>query len=163
MVSQDFSIPVWTYPITGLEVFDHLALEVDHQAEHAVGSGVMRAHVDREHLLLRLKFELDPGDPVGKLGGEVGNRDLFVAEGCRPDAARGREVCLPCGPSLPPTRVGHFIAGEDHRFATDREVAALWPADVVLRHQDPAQVGMAFKDDPEEVIDLALLEVCGRE
>ena len=40
----------------------------------------MRAHVDREHLLLRLELELDSGDPLRQLGGEIGDRDLFVAE-----------------------------------------------------------------------------------
>ena len=53
--------------------------------------------------------------------------------------------------------------GEDDGLAADREVAALRPADVVLGHQDPAQVRVAAEHDPEEVEGLALLEVGGRE
>jgi hypothetical protein len=52
---------------------------------------------------------------------------------------------------------------EEDRLAADREVAALGPADVVLGHQDPPQVGVTAEDDPEEVVGLPLLEVRGRE
>ena len=60
---------------------------------------------------------------------------------------------------------GHLdlVVGEQDGLAADREVAALRPADVVLGHQDPAQVGVAAEDDPEEVVGLALLELGGGE
>src|SRR5690348_1653509 len=54
-----------------------------------------------------------------------------------------------------------FRIGEGDRLAADREVAALRPADVVVRHQDPGQVRVAAEDDPEEVEGFALLRVGG--
>src|SRR4051812_28939452 len=56
-----------------------------------------------------------------------------------------------------------FLVGEGGRLAADREVAPLRPADVVLGHQDPAQIGVAVEDDSEEVEDFALLELGGGE
>ena len=56
-----------------------------------------------------------------------------------------------------------LVVGEGHGLAADREVAPLRPADVVLGQQDPGQVGVAAEDDPEEVVDLALLELGGGE
>src|SRR5919199_3455952 len=67
------------------------------------------------------------------------------------------------GPSLIPARQSVLVEGEDHGLAADREVAPLRVADVVLRHQDPAQVVVAVEDHAEHVEDLALLEVGGRE
>src|SRR5215218_6171294 len=56
-----------------------------------------------------------------------------------------------------------FVVGEGDGLAADREVTPLRPADVVVRQQDPGQVGVAAEDDAEEVVDLALLEVGGGE
>src|ERR1700709_254089 len=56
-----------------------------------------------------------------------------------------------------------LVVGEGDGLAADREVAPLRPADVVVGQQDPGQVRMAAEDDPEEVVDLALLEVGGGE
>src|SRR4051794_26726208 len=59
--------------------------------------------------------------------------------------------------------IASLAVGEGDGLAAHREVAPLRPADVVLRHQDPSQVRVTAEDDPEEVIDLALLGVGGRE
>ena len=120
-----------------------------------MGCRVMRAHVDREHLLFGFQFELDSGDPLGQFGREVGDRDLFVAQGAgladRPGLPDFTVVkCVFDAPSLPPARVGHFVTGEDHRLATDREVPALRPADVVLGHQDPRRSGWPSKTMPKK-------------
>ena len=66
------------------------------------------------------------------------------------------------GSLVPPGALG-LVLGEQDRLAADREVAALRPALVVLGQQQPAQVGVAAKDDPEELVGLALVELGGRE
>src|SRR5918999_2620633 len=65
--------------------------------------------------------------------------------------------------SVIPARVLALVVCEQDGLASHREVAPLGEALVVLRHQDPAQVGMALEDHPEHVVDLALLEVGGGE
>src|SRR3954453_3594798 len=65
--------------------------------------------------------------------------------------------------SLIPARELMLVVGEDHGLAADREVAPLRVADVVLGHEDPAQVGVVLELDAEHVEDLALLEVGGGE
>src|SRR5918992_3223171 len=65
--------------------------------------------------------------------------------------------------SVIPARVLVLVVGEQDGLAPHREVASLREALVVLRHQDPAQVGVAVEDDAEHIVDLALLEVGGRE
>ena len=83
------------------------------------------------------------------------------------DAALGDVVAVVperCSSAITRTSRGFdLVVGEEDGLAADREVAALRPADVVLGHQDPPQVGVAAEDDPEEVVDLALLELGGRE
>ena len=74
--------------------------------------------------------------------------------------ARLRAGVAHCEPAAAPAAL---VVGEEDRLAADREVAALRVAVVVLGHQDPAQVGVAVEDDAEDVVDLALLEVGGRE
>src|ERR671914_92049 len=61
--------------------------------------------------------------------------------------------------SVIPARVLVLVVGEQDGLAPHREVAPLREALVVLRHQDPAQVGVAVEDHAEHVVDLALLEV----
>src|SRR4051812_32866277 len=61
--------------------------------------------------------------------------------------------------SLIPARQLVLVEGEQDRLAAHREVAALRIADVVLGHQDPARVRVIVEDDPEHVVDLALLKV----
>src|SRR3954451_10962234 len=61
-----------------------------------------------------------------------------------------------------PARLLVLVEGEDHRLAALREVAPLGVALVVLRHEDPAHVGMALEHDAEHVEDLALGEVRAR-
>jgi hypothetical protein len=55
-----------------------------------------------------------------------------------------------------------LVVGEGDRLAADWEVAPLRPSDVVIGQQDPGQVGMPTKDDPEKVKDLALLKLSSR-
>ena len=43
-----------------------------------------------------------------------------------------------------------LVVGEEDGLAADREVAALGPADVVLGHQDPPQVGWPRKTIPKK-------------
>ena len=96
--------------------------------------------------------------------GEVPITSAVVAAITSPPVGGPPGVRVPCRSEVTaPTRDLALVVGEDHRLAADREVAPLRPADVDLGHQDPAQVGVAAKDDPEEVVDLALLEVGGRE
>src|SRR3954447_4429566 len=52
-----------------------------------------------------------------------------------------------------------LVVCEGHRLAADGEVAALRPADVVVRKQDSPQVGVAAEDDSKEVESFALLEL----
>src|SRR6478672_11303506 len=68
-----------------------------------------------------------------------------------------------CWKSLIPARHLVLVEGEEDRLAAHRGVAPLGVPLVVLRHQDPAQVGMAVEDHAEHVEDLALLEVGGGE
>src|SRR5215213_7134653 len=60
--------------------------------------------------------------------------------------------------SLIPLRHLPLVEGVDHRLAADREVAAQRVTDVVLGHEDPAQVRVAGEDDAEHVVGLALVE-----
>src|SRR4051794_10924588 len=73
-----------------------------------------------------------------------------------------RSVLIPISAS----RLGSVIAllriSERHWLSTNWKVPALRPADVVLGHQDPGQVGVAAEHDAEEIEDLALLRVGGR-
>src|SRR3954468_21772386 len=64
--------------------------------------------------------------------------------------------------SLIPARHLVLVEGEQDRLAAHREVPPLRIALVVLRHQDPAHVGVAFEDHAEHVVGLALLEVSRR-
>src|SRR4051794_13160044 len=80
-----------------------------------------------------------------------------------PGASSSSSVLMPTSARGARSAIVAFVVGEGDGLATDREVAPLRPADVVLGHQDPPQVGVAPEDDPEEVIDLALLEVGGGE
>src|SRR5262245_56344257 len=83
-----------------------------------------------------------------------------------PPPAAGSRFTTTASPgrdSLEPPGHLALVAGEDHRVAADREVPAQRPADVVLGVQDPPQVGVAAEDDSEEVVDLALVELRGRE
>src|SRR5215211_5040545 len=73
-------------------------------------------------------------------------------------------VRISCSGSSPGCRSSASVtSAKASTIAADREVATLWPADVVLRHQDPAEVGVPHKDDPEEVVGLPLLKFGGRE
>ena len=132
-----------------LQVADDLALEADQQPQHPVRGGVVRPHVDRHQLLLGLERLAGGGPLHGRAADHLGL-------GARDDVSAQVR-------SFEPPRDFALVAGEDHRLAAHREVAALRPADVVLGHQDPPQVGMAAEDDPEEVVDLALVELGGGE
>src|SRR5919198_6727583 len=48
---------------------------------------------------------------------------------------------------LIPARTVVLVEGEDHRLPADREVPALRVPLVVLRHEDPAHVGVPIEDD----------------
>src|SRR5437879_11087926 len=54
-----------------------------------------------------------------------------------------------------------LLVREDHGFAERDVVLAQWKALPGVRHQDPAQVGMAVELDPEQVPGLALEPVGG--
>ena len=49
-----------------------------------------------------------------------------------------------------------------HVRSAERVVLALWVALPLVGHEDPPQAGMALEGDPEEVEDLAFVEVRGR-
>src|SRR4051812_44189726 len=78
------------------------------------------------------------------------------------EASRSRYGTL-SGSSVIPARVLVLVEGEQHGLAAHREVAPLRVAGVVLRQQDAAHVRVAVEDDPEHVVDLALLVVRCRE
>src|SRR3954467_5291784 len=61
--------------------------------------------------------------------------------------------------SVIPARELVLVEGEEDGLAAHGEVAPLRIALVVLRHEDPAQVGVALEDHAEHVVDLALLVV----
>src|SRR3954453_19341780 len=86
----------------------------------------------------------------------VSRRSVLIPTSARASVIAGLAVGE--GDRLPPAR-----ARRAPPPAADREVAPLRPADVVLGHQDPGQSGMPAEDDPEEVVDLALLRVGGGE
>src|SRR5919109_1388729 len=67
------------------------------------------------------------------------------------------------GGSVIPARQLVLVVGEEDGLPAHREVAPLRIALVVLRHQDPAQVGVAVEHHAEEVEDLAFLVVGGGE
>ena len=146
-----------------LEVDHLLALEADQQAQHPVRGGVVRAQVDGQQLVLGLE-QLAGLGALDRRGADDRRRGLGeqVAAGGR-GAAASLDAVAAVRRSLRSTRDLVLVVGEDHRLAADREVAALRPADVDLRQQDPAQVRVAAEDDPEEVVDLALVELGGRE
>src|SRR5918992_4019721 len=77
------------------------------------------------------------------------------------DRSRSRYGTLTGSKSVIPARVLVLVERVEHRLAAHREVAPLWEALVVLRHQDAARVGVALEHDAEHVVDLALL-VLGR-
>src|SRR5881394_193488 len=58
--------------------------------------------------------------------------------------------------------ISALVIGESHRLAANGEVPSKWPADVILRQQDPGQVRVPPERDPEEVVRLPLLELGGR-
>ena len=132
-----------------LDVAHVLALELAQQPQHPVRGGVVRAEVDREQLL-----SSSSRCPIGR--SIVLDRSTPRARGTGRRARSG-------GSSLIPARELVLVEGEQDRLAADREVAPLRMADVVLGHEDAAQVGVAVELDAEEVVDLALVEVGGGE
>ena len=119
-----------------------LALQGDEQAQHPVGGGMVRPHVERQQLAR-----------PGGLASWRSSGAIVMLSSC---------LAVVASPARAHCRVPRdlaFVVGEDHRLAADREVAALRVALVVLGHEDAAQVGMPVEHDAEHVVDLALLVV----
>src|SRR6187551_754364 len=57
----------------------------------------------------------------------------------------------PVDAGTPVSAIVAFVVGEGDRLAAYGEVPALRPTDVILRQQDPAQVGVPVEHDSEEV------------
>ena len=61
-----------------LEVAHDLALQLDHQAQHAVRGRMVRAHVDGEDLLLGLEVDGRAGKTVGQFFLQLAHGDVGV-------------------------------------------------------------------------------------
>ena len=165
----------------GVEVADHrlgpgdqLAVELEHDPQHAVGRRVLGTHV-HDHpladtlvgglLVPRAGLGLGLGhaqhrvvagqvDERGVHGLEVGDRRLAGR-----DVVTGGRSIASCGA---PNRAiacssGRRCALELHRDATDVVVRAQRVALPLVGHEDPGVVGMAVERDPEQVPRLALV------
>ena len=150
----------------GVEVADDrlraqhdLAVELEHEAQHAVGAGVLRPHVDDHRLV------------VGELGvdvvGQVRNaqhRALLSERSATSVAERGADLLLP----LVGLRGRDRCSAHDdwaacargglelHGDAADRIVLAQRVTLPVVGHEDAGEIGVAGEDDAEHVVRLAL-------
>jgi len=118
-------------PDVGVGRDDRFAVELDHDAQHAVRGGVLRAHV-QDHVLVG----------VGLLG-----RHLLHRLGLDDLLAEALELLV-----FP----GHR---EGHRLAAARDILPQRVVGPVVGHQDAAQVGMAVELDAHQVVDLAFRPV----
>src|SRR5436305_13349927 len=80
-----------------------------------------------------------------------------------PGASSSSSVLIPTSVWGARSAIVAFGVGEGGGLPAHWEVGPLWPADVVLGHQDPPQVGVSVEDDPGDVEDPAHLEVGGGE
>ncbi len=151
-----------------VDVDDPLAVDLEHDPQHAVGRWVVRSDVD-EHLAVAEGVELGLAFRPGRVGRDrlvypellVEHDPRVVRRGMAGD--RGHR-------SRPPDRrvrggVGRGVgllhvtlagAGRSGGVVGQEEVLAQGEAGVVGRHVDPAQIAVALEADAEHVVGLPL-------
>src|SRR5581483_3556957 len=112
------------------------AIELENDAKHPMGSGMLRPHVDDELVGIKKGFVRLSELEMRKIGGGIGHGLL---------AALDSEI------DLHPL----FI------LLDDSVILAQGMALPAIGKQDALQIGMAFKGDPEHVEDFPLQPVCG--
>ena len=131
----------------GLAPQNGLGFHLEHQPQHAVGTRMLRSHVDDHAGCRRARPQRRPAPPPRPRS--------CAARGCSPGDV---PCCRRPGRSRPLRRQSSAGLGrlELHGNGTDAVVLAQRVTLPVVGHEDPAHVGMAFEDDAEHVVGLAL-------
>ncbi len=134
---QLFHPPVQIAQI-GRRLDDPFAVQFEHDPQHPVGRRVLRPHVQQQLF-----------GPAGR-GAGLGHKHLLLLLRDFPGDAFHRRLVQPRD-ELEPAAPAPALGGE--------VLPQRMPLVVVLRHQDPPQVGVAAERDAHEVVDLALQEI----
>ena len=144
--SAVFSMPVCRKPIVGSSRDDRLAVELEHQPQHAVRAGVLRPHVDGHRLGANLRHR---------------SRELAARRQSWPSrpALRVASTRSRCARMFAANSSAVSCSGDhDSRVLADlhRIVLAQRMPFPVVGHQNAPQIRMAVERDAEQIEHLAL-------